>query len=179
MSSYFDHICESNRLADIVDIYHTRPVTQGAARTPIYIDRHVVGYDLAPRAQGMSDPTFRQEAITAAVCLARCWHAEALHFGSTPISSPFVIVDDEWVTGELDDPPPHVLICVGQASFDYDFGRPLTDDEFIRSPLSFLDRLGLGIGTVSRTEAGDIAGNESGYGRYEIRLRTCPKEGRF
>jgi hypothetical protein len=172
MSSYFDHICESNRLADIVDIYRTSSIGQGGARTPIYIDRHVVGYDLAPRAQGMSDPMFRLEAITAAIRLARCWHAEARHFGSPPISSPFVIVDDEWVTGELDDPPPHVLICVGQASFDYDFGRPLTDDEFIRSPLSFLDRLGLGIGTVSRTEAGDIAGNESGYGRYEIRLRT-------
>lgn len=164
MSSYFIYICESNRLADIVDIYRTSSIGQGGARTDI----NSIGTSWATTSRrghkGCPTPCSAWRRSRPAIRLARCWHAEALHFGSTPISSPFVIVDDEWVTGGLHDPPPHVLICVGQASFDYDFGRPLTDDEFIRSPLSFLDRLGLGIGTVSRTEAGDMAGNESGYG---------------
>lgn len=72
-----------------------------------HLDRHVLDGTVAM----IGSVRVRRDAVRAAIELACRWRDERLAIAAT-VSSPVVMVEDEWIRGELDAPPPHVYICV-------------------------------------------------------------------
>jgi hypothetical protein len=78
-----------------------------------HIDRHVIAG--APDARP-PDVELRGAACKAALALAGKWLAQrrAQHGAGLLISEPYAIIDDEWLSGEIDAPPPHVYLCLAR-----------------------------------------------------------------
>lgn len=74
-----------------------------------HVDRHVLG--VIEAVMNLGSVRVRRDAVRAAIELACRWRDERLAIAAT-VSSPVVMVEDEWIRGELDAPPPHVYICV-------------------------------------------------------------------
>lgn len=72
------------------------------------LDRHVLGVsDGSP-----VPPELVEAACAAALALARHWtrQSSALAEPGIWISKPFVLIDDPWLAGERNAPPPHVYL---------------------------------------------------------------------
>jgi len=87
-----------------------------------HLDRHVLDGTVAM----IGSVRVRRDAVRAAIELACRWRDERLAIAAT-VSSPVVMVEDEWIRGELAAPPPHVYICVAARPEDcapasYGFG---------------------------------------------------------
>jgi len=83
-----------------------------------HIDRHVIT-EISEGAQ--PDAHLLLTACRAALALARKWleQSSAVRDPGLFVSEIIVILDDAWVTGVIEAPPPHVYICLArdQASF--------------------------------------------------------------
>lgn len=81
-----------------------------ANETVRYIDRHVLDVDEPASA------TLRAVACEAAVALAKTWLNARRTLARTDvlISVPYAIVDDSWILGAENAPPPHVVLCLAR-----------------------------------------------------------------
>jgi hypothetical protein len=78
-----------------------------------HIDRHVID---VVRERGRATPSEIREACEAAVALAARWaeRSIALRGPDCLISAPVALIDDEWLEGRENAPPPHVYLCLAR-----------------------------------------------------------------
>lgn len=74
-----------------------------------HVDRHVLG--VVDAVMNLGSVRVRRDAVLAAIDLACRWRDERLKIAAT-VSTPVVIVEDEWIRGERGARPPHVYVCV-------------------------------------------------------------------
>jgi hypothetical protein len=77
-----------------------------------HLDRHVI--DTFLRLPVLSDASIAVAGCLAGIALLRAWEEERKRVLSTRvlISSPVLIIDDEWIKQESNAPPPHVYVCL-------------------------------------------------------------------
>jgi len=87
-----------------------------------HIDRHVIDF-VGERVA--ATPSEIREACEAAVALAARWAEQsgALRGPDFLISAPVALIDDEWLAGRENAPPPHVYLCLAR---DADSFRPVS-----------------------------------------------------
>jgi hypothetical protein len=90
----------------------------------LHVDRHVLEID---------ENASRSDAIHAAIALAIRWSAERGRLDTRYlVSDPYVIVDDDWLSGGTEATPPHVYICIAQHASVFD---PVMHDDAVPSSL--------------------------------------------
>lgn len=125
-----------------------------------HIDRHVIGVSESQRPGSDLVST----ACVAALALARQWLRQRgpLQESGVAISTPFVVIDDEWLAGAPAAPPPHVYVCLTK---NKDSLAPLRHDEAIpraSSGNAIIDSLLTGQERLSRLD-GTFEGEPGGW----------------
>jgi hypothetical protein len=103
--TFIEGVIADNDLADHVRAFRI------SGDSVWYIDRHVLGPD-----DGVAAPEVRAAACAAAVALAARWITarNGLVGADLLITKPYVIVDDPWLLGKSNAPPPHVIVCIAR-----------------------------------------------------------------
>jgi hypothetical protein len=106
-----------NSLLEVVE--HFRQ----AGEDRYYLDRHIVD-SLDDFPENLRDQ--KDLILFGAFELCNKWATEAKANSEFFFSEPFVIVDDSWVKGEHNAPPPHIQLCISKSPLELDDLFPIT-----------------------------------------------------
>ena len=108
LSDWVTNIVERNDLRRIVNDFAVSP------ELCWHIDRHVM--EVTERVPDLSDASYTVAGCSAGVALLREWtqQVRTLQGEGTALSSPFLVIDDDWISGRDNAPPPHVYVCMAK-----------------------------------------------------------------
>jgi hypothetical protein len=88
-----------------------------------HLDRHLVDSpsDVPKKVRDQKDSIY-----IAAFDLCMKWAIDAKIYSGLTFSVPFVVVDDSWIKGEKNAPPPHVRLCISKSKAPLDDSVPIT-----------------------------------------------------
>lgn len=100
IDSYIRNVLEENRLEKLLDKF------RASLNLVCYVDRHVEKLPCADWPQAV--------ACEAGLALLRAWHADSLVFADQGFVfvGPILVVDESWLEGKENPPPPHVMLEV-------------------------------------------------------------------
>lgn len=156
----------TNSLVEIADYLDENPEEQ-----VYYADRHALG------TADWFAPEVRGPACEAALALAYAWRCDrdSLRARGYLVSVPVTFIDDEWLDGCENPPPPHVWICVARTSEAYADLPAVLGEPRERSGRPEIDALLRDGIALLRAEPDELA-DEDERGQWVLRFTASARE---